>query len=79
MLKFKGKEYVRQAIDRLMKAANDHDEEAIVARELVEMYLPRMLKRPGSATRAEIDRYNTIIRSNVFIEENRKNFTIYSY
>ena len=74
-----GKKHVREAIDRLEEAANNHNEEVIIAKGIVEMYLPRMLKRPESATRAEIDRYNSIIRSNVFNEKDRKNFTIYKY
>ena len=75
----KGKEHVKQAVEKLVAAANDLNEEAITAKGMVEMYLPRMLKRPESATRAEIDRYNSIIRSNVFNERDRKAFTIYKY
>lgn len=64
------------AAKTLEKEAKNYNQEAKVVKKLVKLYLPRFLEYPESASIAEINRYNSLVRSNVFDKDLREKLLI---
>lgn len=54
-----------EKINLLKECASSGNMEAQILIELLEDYLPRMLKNPNSVTVSEINRYNELVNSNI--------------
>ena len=55
----------RKEIVKLIKEQEtEGNEQVITLVKLINLYLPRFLEYPEAATRSDIDRYNSLVRSN---------------
>ena len=56
----------RKEIVKLIKEQETEvNEQVITLVKLINLYLPRFLEYPEAATRSDIDRYNSLVRSNI--------------
>ena len=56
----------RKEIVKLIKEQEtEGNEQVITLVKLINLYLPRFLEYPEAATRSDIDRYNSLVRSNI--------------
>lgn len=56
----------RKEIVKLIKEQEaEVNEQVITLVKLINLYLPRFLEYPEAATRSDIDRYNSLVRSNI--------------
>ena len=59
----------KEVVKFLRKQETEGNEQAISLVKMINLYLPRFLEYPEAATLSEINRYNSLVRSN--IEEKR--------
>ena len=56
----------RKEIVKLIKEQEtEGNEQVITLVKLINLYLPKFLEYPEAATRSDIDRYNSLVRSNI--------------
>ena len=56
----------RKEIVKLIKEQETEGNEQLISLvKLINLYLPRFLEYPEAATRSDIDRYNSLVRSNI--------------
>lgn len=56
----------RKEIVKLIKEQETEGNEQVISLvKLINLYLPRFLEYPEAATRSDIDRYNSLVRSNI--------------
>ena len=55
-----------KAVEKLLKECENRNDQAMTVKYLVDSYLPGFFATPKLASRYEIDRYNSLVRSNVF-------------
>lgn len=53
----------------LRQKEKEGNEEAIIFMDLICLYLPRIIEYPKAATLAEVERYNSLVRSNISDKE----------
>ena len=55
----------KEIVQLLRKEETEGNEQVITLVKLINLYLPRFLEYPEAATRSDIDRYNSLVRSNI--------------
>ena len=52
-------------VEFIKKQEAEGNEQVITLVKLINLYLPRFLEYPEAVTRSDIDRYNSLVRSNI--------------
>ena len=55
----------KEIVQLLRKEETEGNEQVTSLVKLINLYLPRFLEYPEAATRSDIDRYNSLVRSNI--------------
>ena len=55
----------KEIVEFIKKQEAEGNEQVISLVKLINLYLPRFLEYPEAATRSDIDRYNSLVRSNI--------------
>lgn len=55
----------KEIVKLIQKQEKEGNEQVISLVKLINLYLPRFLEYPEAATRSDIDRYNSLVRSNI--------------
>lgn len=55
----------KEIVEFIKKQEAEGNEQVITLVKLINLYLPRFLEYPEAATRSDIDRYNSLVRSNI--------------
>ena len=56
----------KEVIQFLREQETRENEQVINLVKMINLYLPRFLKYPEAATLSEVNRYNSLVRSNVY-------------